>query len=383
MRVLLSGGGTGGHVYPGLAVAAALIGTGADPGQQADRPEDRESVSLLWVGSVDGLEGDLVRRGGVPFRGIVAGGVHGLSLKRMAINAAKMARGLGQAWQVIGEFRPHVCFVTGGYVSVPVALAAWMRRVPVLVYLPDIEPGQAVRFISRFARRVAVTAEDSRAYFPSRKVVVTGYPIRPELRTVDRDAARERLGLCSDLPVLLVMGGSRGARPINRALTAALEELLPACEIIHISGYLDADWVAQCEDTLPLELRRRYHSHAYLHSQEMAQAMAAADLVVARAGAATMAEFPVMGLASVLVPYPHYWRYQKVNADYMVRRGAAIQLEDEQLATDLVPTVRRLLGDGAARRAAGQRARALARPEAARHIARELLQLGTAGAVQP
>jgi UDP-N-acetylglucosamine--N-acetylmuramyl-(pentapeptide) pyrophosphoryl-undecaprenol N-acetylglucosamine transferase len=287
-----------------------------------------------------------------------------------------MIRGLGQAWRVVGEFRPHVCFVTGGYVSVPVALAVWMRRVPVLVYLPDIEPGQAVRFVSHFARRVAVTAEDSRAYFPPQKVVVTGYPIRPELRGVDQAAARRRLGLVSGLPTLLVMGGSRGARPINRALTAILKELLPKCQIIHISGHLDAEWVAACGDALPSELRPRYHPYAYLHSEEMAQAMGAADLVVARAGAATMGEFPAMGLASILVPYPHYWRYQKVNADYLARQGAAIRLEDERLGVDLAPTVQQLLADEGERRRMGERAQALARPDAAQRIARELLQLG-------
>ena len=285
-------------------------------------------------------------------------------------------RGLGQAWRLIGEFHPHVCFVTGGYLSVPVTVAAWMRRVPVLVYLPDIEPGQAVRFISHFAQRVAVTAEDSRVYFPLQKVVVTGYPIRPEFIGVNGAAARRRSGLLPDMTTLLVMGGSRGARSINRALTAILEELLPRCQIIHVTGHLDAPRVGACRDALLAELRARYHPYAYLHSEEMAQAMASADLVIARAGAATMGEFPAMGLASVLVPYPHYWRYQKVNADYLVQHGAAVRLEDERLAADLAPTVRRLLTDVQERRRMGKRAWALARPMAARRIADEILQLG-------
>jgi len=337
---------------------------------------DHITLHLLWVGSVDGLEEELVRQAGIPFHGIEAGGVHGLAFWQAISHSAQMIRGLAQAWQVVGRFRPQVCLVTGGYVSVPVALAAWMRGVPVLVYLPDIEPGQAVRFISYFAQRVAVTAEDSRVYFPSHKVVVTGYPVRRELREVDRDSARRQLGLAPDLPVLLVMGGSRGARSINQALAAALEELLLECQIVHISGHLDAEWVAECRERLPAELKPRYHHHAYLHSQEMAQAMGAADLVVARAGAATMGEFPAMGLASILVPYPYYWRYQKVNADYMSRSGAAIQLEDSRLGTELAAVVRRLLDDEEARRRMGERARALARPEAGQLIARELLRLG-------
>ena len=330
------------------------------------------------MGSRDGLEEELVHRAGIPFRGIAAGGLHGLTPWRAIPNLVRLVRGLGQAWRLMGDFRPDVCFVTGGYVSVPVTLAARLRQVPVLVYLPDIEPGQAVRFIGYFARRVAVTAEDSRTYFPSDKVVVTGYPIRAELMEVDKAAAQQKLGLDPALPTLLVFGGSRGARSINRALAGILEELLPRCQIIHISGRLDAEWVVACRDALPMELRSRYHPYAYLHSEEMAQAMKAADLVVARAGAATLGEFPAMGLASILVPYPYAWRYQRVNADYLAERGAAIRLDDERLREELLPTVRRLLADDEERRRMGERARALARPKAARRIARELLQLGGA-----
>ncbi len=263
-------------------------------------------VQLLWVGSADGSEREWVCRAGVPFHGITARGLHGLAFWRVGLNLAHLLRGLAQAWREVGDFQPSVCLVTGGYISVPVAVAAWARGVPVLVYLPDIEPGQAVRFIGHFARRVAVTAEDSRAYFRPGKVVVTGYPIREELQEVDPADALRTMDLVPGLPTLLVMGGSRGARSINRALTAALGMLLPVCQIIHISGRLDAQWVARCRDELPTELRTRYHHHAYLHSPELARALGAADLVVARAGAATMGEFPAMGLASVLVPYPHY-----------------------------------------------------------------------------
>jgi UDP-N-acetylglucosamine--N-acetylmuramyl-(pentapeptide) pyrophosphoryl-undecaprenol N-acetylglucosamine transferase len=243
------------------------------------------------------------------------------------------------------------------------------------VYLPDIEPGQAVRFVSHFAQTVAVTAEDSRAYFRAQKVVVTGYPIRDELKGVDPADAQRMMDLVPGTPTLLVMGGSRGARSINKALTAILGTLLPKCQIIHISGHLDAQWVAVCRDELPAELRARYHHHAYLHSQELAHAFAAADLVVARAGAATMGEFPAVGLASILVPYPHYWRYQKVNADYLVRRGAAIRLEDERLEVDLEPTVLRLLADEEERRRMGEQSATLAHPAAAERIAGELLDL--------
>lgn len=330
---------------------------------------------MLWIGSADGSEEQWVRRAAVPFRGITVRAVHGLAFWRAILNLVHVILGLGQAWKMIGEFHPDVCLVTGGYVSVPVALAAWMRRVPVLVYLPDIEPGQAVRFIGRFAKRVAATAEDSRAHFPPHKVVVTGYPIRAELARVDRAAARRSMDLVPGLPTLLVMGGSRGARSINRALTNTLQELLSECQIIHISGDLDAEWVAERRQALPDSVKPRYHHFAYLHSDAVAQALASADLVLARAGAATLGEFPALGLASILVPYPYYWRYQKVNADYMVRHGAAIQLQDECLGVDLAPTVRRLLRNEEERRRMGERASALAWPDAAHRIGHELLRL--------
>nr|HID13875.1 hypothetical protein [Anaerolineae bacterium] len=160
VRIWIAGGGTGGHVYPGLAVVQALV---------AKRP-----VEVLYVGGQGGVEERLVTRAGLRFVGVPAGGVHGLTPWRAAWNLIKLMQGWGAAYRLGRRERPAALFATGGYASVPVALAAWVLRVPILVYLPDIEPGLAVRFIARLAARVAVTVEDSRAYFPARKVVVTG-----------------------------------------------------------------------------------------------------------------------------------------------------------------------------------------------------------------
>jgi UDP-N-acetylglucosamine--N-acetylmuramyl-(pentapeptide) pyrophosphoryl-undecaprenol N-acetylglucosamine transferase len=268
-------------------------------------------------------------------------------------------------------------FATGGYASVPAALAAWALRVPILVYLPDIEPGLAVRFIARLAACVAVTVEDSRAYLPARKVVVTGYPVRTEFHGLDRAKARAALGLAPDEPVLLVMGGSRGARSINRALNGVLEQVLELAQVVHVSGELDYPWVLERREALSAMLGIRYRALPYLH--EMGLALAAADLAVCRAGASTLGELPFFGLPAVLVPYPHAWRYQQVNAEWLARQGAAVRLDDERLGEELLPTLRRLLGDPGGLASMAKRTRELARPDAATRLAEELMALAQHG----
>ena len=321
------------------------------------------------------MEADLVQRAGLPFRAIHGAGVHGVGW-RLPLNALDLLRGLAEALALLRAYQPDVVFVTGGFITAPVAVAAWLRRVPVLVYLPDIEPGLAVKLIARLARRIAVTVDDSRAFFRGRAadVIVTGYPTRPELAAVSRAEAQAALGLEAGRPVLLVTGGSRGARSINRAVIAALPDWLKDYQVVHLSGQLDWQAVEQARAALPAEQMARYHAYPFLH--EMGQALAAADLVVSRAGASALGEYPLFGLPAILVPYPYAWRYQKVNADYLAQRGAALRLNDEDLPARLAGEVRALLDDPA--RLAGMRAaaRAAAQPGAAERIAAELAQLG-------
>jgi UDP-N-acetylglucosamine--N-acetylmuramyl-(pentapeptide) pyrophosphoryl-undecaprenol N-acetylglucosamine transferase len=329
---------------------------------------------VLYVGGEGGVEERLVARAGVRFAGVPAGGVHGLAPWRAIANLIKLIRGWGAAYRMGRGERPAVLFATGGYASVPVALAAWTLRAPILVYLPDIEPGLAVRIIGRLAARVAVTVEDSRPYFPARKVMVTGYPVRAEFHGLDRAQARVSLGLVPGEWVLLVLGGSRGARSINRALSRVLEQVLERAQVVHVSGELDWPWVAERREALPPALQARYRAFPYLH-QEMGTALAAADLALCRAGASALGELPFFGLPAVLVPYPHAWRYQRVNADWLAERGAAVRLDDGRLAEGLLPTLCRLLDDRARLRDMAHRMRALARPDAAMQLAAELVAL--------
>jgi UDP-N-acetylglucosamine--N-acetylmuramyl-(pentapeptide) pyrophosphoryl-undecaprenol N-acetylglucosamine transferase len=355
-------------VYPGLAVAQALASDDGK-GAAAEWP-----LEVVYVGSIGGVEERLVARAGLHFVGVEAGGLHGLGPARAAGNLVRLVRGVSAAYRLGRRERPDAVFATGGYASIPAAVAAWLLRVPVLVYLPDIEPGLAVRFIGGLARKVAVTTKDSVAHFAPRKTVVTGYPVRVELAAWDREEGREELGLPAEEPVLLVLGGSRGARSINQALGEMLEEVLELAHVVHVSGQLHWPDVQERRDALPERLRPRYHAFGYLH-EEMGAALAAADLAVCRAGASSLGELPLFGLPAILVPYPHAWRYQRVNAEWLASRGAAVLVEDQELGQRLLPTVRNLLERRERLGRMAERASALARPGAAKRLAGELVAL--------
>ena len=333
---------------------------------------------MTWVGTEGGMEAEIVAREGLPFVSVPGGGMHGVGPVRAVRNGLRLLRGVSVASRLVAAERPDAVLTTGGYVSVPVALAARLRGVPVLVFLPDIEPALSVKFVAQLAARVGVTVEDSEAFLPTEKVAVTGYPLGERVRRWDRATGREALGLPEGERVLLVFGGSRGARSINQATVANLPALLQRAHVVHVTGTLDWEGVAQARERLSGEESARYHAYPYLH-EEMGAALAAADLVVSRAGASILGEFPYFGLPAVLVPYPYAWRYQKVNANWLAARGAALVVEDAALAETLGPTVQTLFEDQARLSAMGQAARALARPEAARHLADLLLSQGGRG----
>ncbi len=358
-------------MYPALAAVAELR-------QQCDE------LAICWLGSTGGLEQPLIERAGIEFEPIAAVGLRGKN-PAAAINSLwTLGQGYRQARQIIGRFKAEALFVTGGYVSVPVTLAARQAGVPILIYLPDIEPGLAIKFLARFADRVAVTAPEAQKFFKPGLTVVTGYPVRAELSTAipggaeAKAAARRQLNLSDDLPVLLVFGGSQGARSINRALTAHLEAYLEVSQIVHVSGALDQAWTQARRAELPPRLQTRYHLAAYLH-QQMIAALLAADLVVSRAGASVLGEFPAVGLPAILVPYPYAGAHQRLNANYLARRQAALVVNDADLDQILKETVLNLITNKKKLQAMRQACKSLAQPGAAARLAREIWEVGTHG----
>jgi UDP-N-acetylglucosamine--N-acetylmuramyl-(pentapeptide) pyrophosphoryl-undecaprenol N-acetylglucosamine transferase len=345
------------------------------------------------------MEQGLVERAAIVFRGIDTGQLSGINPFKALANLGKMVRGLRQSLAILRDFQPDVCLATGGYVCAPVVLACWLRRVPVLIYLPDMTPGAAILWLSRFAQRVAVSFPAAADAFgglaPQGKAVVTGYPVRPELVEAARNraAARQQLAQTIDrpamdgsdnLPLLLVWGGSQGARSINLATWVALADLLPHTHVLHVVG--TRDWGMAKEQMQTLRTAgvlsggavRRYHPVDYLH-ESMSLALAAADLTVARAGASTLGEFPVAGLPSVLVPLVLTGVNQQRNAEQLAHHGAAVIVADNQLADDLARVVVELLNQGERRKAMAQAAVALAQPDAARKIANVLVEMVAKG----
>lgn len=351
LRVLITGGGTGGHVYPALSVLEAW----------------QPAPELLWVGKKGGMEGPLIERAGIPYRPIAAGGLASMGWTARLRNSVKLTRGFGEAWQVVRNFKPDVVFATGGYVTFPVGLAAWMQRVPIAIYLPDIVPGLAVRALAPLAQKVAVTTEQTVRYFGD-KAEVTGYPVRQALaRPKPKSEARAAFDLPDDGNVLLVTGGSQGSHSLNEAIGIFLQDFLQIAHVIHVHGKSDGEWLQQQREALPDALHARYHLHEYLH-ETMVDALLAADLVVARAGASALGEFPAAGLPAVLVPLPIASVNQEDNAQWLAQRGAAVALADTQVRMGLLSLVQTLFGSPARLAQMAQAARAAAHPQAAAEI---------------
>jgi len=366
VRLAVTGGGTGGGIYPALSVVHELL---SDP-QWGTALED-----VVWVGMGGALEERIVVQRGMRFRALPSGPVRGVNPLRAVRSLARMAQGVALGRRLLHELGTEVVLATGGYVSAPLLAAAW-RLCPSLIYLPDMEPGLAVRYLSPLATRIAVSFEGVEEAFPAGKAFVSGYPVRREFLGVERDAARRLWGLDNGASVLLVMGGSTGGRGINVAVQGCLPELLEMAEVIHVCGQAHYEDMARSRDALPERLRKRYRLHAYLY-EGMAQAMAAADLAMARAGASTLAELPAVGLPAILVPYPHPPRHQDANARYLSSCGAAVVVEEDDLANSLLDVVRELLGNATRRQEMSRASRALSRPDAARTIASELVRLAT------
>jgi UDP-N-acetylglucosamine--N-acetylmuramyl-(pentapeptide) pyrophosphoryl-undecaprenol N-acetylglucosamine transferase len=331
-------------------------------------------IEVLWVGGEGGMEEELVKRAGIPYRSIPAAGVHGVGLRALPGNVSKLARGVLASSRILREFKPDALFFTGGFVAAPMAVAG--MNIPTALYVPDIEPGMALKFLARFADVVTVTANASRSFFQhAKRIVISGYPLRADLSSWSRDQSASHFGLESarTTPTLLVTGGSKGARSINMAVLKYLSELLGVAQIIHITGSLDWEVVEKAQQKLPAQLKSRYHIMPYLH--EMGAALAAADLVLSRAGASTLGEYPLFGLPAVLVPYPYAWRYQKVNADFLAEQNAAVILQDEFLNDKLLNVLKDLLLDQHKLETMRAAAKKLSHPAAADVIASQLLEL--------
>jgi UDP-N-acetylglucosamine--N-acetylmuramyl-(pentapeptide) pyrophosphoryl-undecaprenol N-acetylglucosamine transferase len=361
MRLLIAGGGTGGHIYPALAVARSLRDPRRNPGRD---------VELRWLGGHRGLESSLVRAAGIPFTRLL---LRSLRLVQrdvhLVLDPLRLGASIPQVAALLVRERPAAIFTTGGYVAVPVVLAAAPLRIPVVLWEGNVIPGKSVRFTAGFADAHAVSFEATCAALAGarRPCYVTGTPIR-DTREVDREAAREQLRIPRGDRVMLVFGGSQAVRRFNQAVADALPRLVERIAVIHVAGEDGYGEALAGRNALPEPLRPRYQPHPFLRD-EMLLALAAADLVVGRAGSSTLAEVAALGLPMIVVPYPHASGHQRANAEVLVDAGAARLVEDEAFDAAALLAAADLLEDPATHVRMSAAARSLGRPGAADAVA--------------
>jgi UDP-N-acetylglucosamine--N-acetylmuramyl-(pentapeptide) pyrophosphoryl-undecaprenol N-acetylglucosamine transferase len=359
MRVLIAGGGTGGHIYPALAVARSLRA----------RPDSPE---IGWLGGHRGMEATLVRSADIPLRRLALRSLRSTELDaHVVLDPLRLALSVPQAAAILASDRPDAIFTPGGYVSVPVLMAATPLGIPVVLWEGNVIPGRAVRTTARLADVLAVSFEPTCAALadaaPGRPCYVTGTPIRA-MDGVDRDEAAKRMGIPPGLRTLLVFGGSQSVRRFNAAVAGALPALVDRIAVIHVTGDDGYAAALQAREALPAERRERYLPHPFLR-EAMVDALGAADLVVGRAGSSTLAEVTALGLPMVAVPYPHAAGHQRANARQLVDAGAARLIDDEDLDAAALVDAAAILADPTEHLAMSAAARGLGRPGAANAVA--------------
>ncbi len=358
--MLISGGGTGGHIYPALALVRHVVA--ARPGSE-----------VLFIGTAGGLESKIIPAAGFPLATISARG-YSRRLSGLLPAGRDFIAGSLQVRKIIKKFGPQVVVGTGGYVSAPVVLAAVVNRVPAVIHEQNAIPGMANRYLAPLAARVCLSFESSGKYFRSSvRTVVTGNPRSSEAISYRRDQGRQRFGLDPDRPVVVVFGGSRGALKINQVIAGYLNAgwWRPEVQLIYITGEIYYQQVKEELGPLP----RGISLFSYL--SEMPAALAAADLVITRSGATTLAELTALGIPAILIPSPNVVdNHQYHNARVLADGGAAVLIEEREFNPyRLRKELEALLSNADLLAKMGQAARGLGITEAAERVCQCLQQV--------
>ncbi len=353
LRLVLAAGGTGGHLFPGIAVAEAI--------------QREAGAEVLFVGTANGMEKEIVPRLGFPLRLIPAEQLRGRDWRGMVRALWAALLGLRAAWRVMQEFAPDLIFSIGGYASGPTVLAGWIKRIPCVLLEPNAIPGLANRLLGRLAAKICLGFPRTAQFFPPHKAVYTGNPLRWNTAVFPGHPSPRS----EDLTVL-VFGGSTGARHLNQVVPHALALLQQGgktCRLIHQTGKADHTEVSTTYAQLHLK------ADVVPFIENMQEMYVAADLVVCRAGAMTIAELTALGKPAILIPYPYAADdHQRANAEVLVQAGAARMILDAELTPGrLSQEVGLLLTDRLKLSVMAQASAALGRPDATAAVVRECL----------
>jgi len=363
MKIILTGGGTGGHIYPALAIASEL-------------KHRIPSVELLYVGTARGLESKIVPPLGIPFRTIDITGIDRSSMLKASKTLIKFPFSFFQARDIIKEFQPDIIVGTGGYVSFPVVLAGTFMDIRTIIHEQNAIPGLANRNLARRVNCVLLTFEEARKYLDAKNIKLTGLPVRPEIMAVDRHKIRADVG--GGEFTLLAFGGSLGSSSINQAMLAIVEryrhEHIKLIWITGQAGYEDMQYaLSKKVDVKSLICNLTMVPYMY----NMEEALAMADLAVCRAGASTVCELEFLGVPAIFVPYPYAAEnHQEKNARALVEKNAAEMVIDEFLDGDtLYNKIQNLRNDRQKLHEMGMNMRKEARPNALKDIVDEILSV--------
>ncbi len=372
LRIIVTGGGTGGHTYPALTTIRTL---------RAEFGRTGPPLQFLWVGVATGLEARICREQRIPFRAITTGKLRRSptprELARNVVDAFRIPFGVLQAFGIVARYRPDVVLSTGGYVCVPIGMAAWVLRRPLVMHEQTAALGLANRILARLATRVLVSHESSVGHLPARarpRAVVTGNPIRPEVLAGDRERGMAAYGQDPQPPLVLVTGGATGALQVNTLVAGILPDVLPYCHMLHQAGQQGLAQARAAAAALPATLAGRYRVVDYIHD-ELPDVLAAADVVICRSGAGTVAELTGLGKASILIPLvPTSGDEQRRTARHLAEAGAARMLTGpdatpERLRDELLT----LLKDPQESRNLADNARTHGRPDAAQRVTQEVI----------
>ncbi len=361
MNVIISGGGTGGHIYPAIAIANEL--KAIDP-----------TTEILFVGAEGKMEMEKVPSAGYTIVGLPVVGIkRELTLDNLVF-PIKLGRSLLRARQIVRDFQPDVAVGVGGYASGPVLLAASLKGVPTLIQEQNSYAGLTNKVLARWAKRICVAYPGMDAFFPADKLKLTGNPVRSDIQYADRqvEAGRALFTLAANRPTLLIIGGSQGARTINESIEAGLSHFVDAgIQVIWQTGTGFIERARAAVATLGSALIKPYD---FIY--DMDKAYAVADAVVSRAGALSVSELCLVGRAAILVPFPNASEdHQSKNAMSLVDNKAALLISDQKARTELITTALALLSNPAQRQELSTRIKTLAKPNAARDIAEEVIKL--------